>query len=114
MEKIEELNLGYLPGHIQNSFEITAEIEEEESEFGFHKLLYIEIIDRTTASKDHYGLRFNIDWAENKDRIKWLADVLSRSLAENIWNAKKNQCQKIQSAAYAFGGALGLNIQKLS
>jgi hypothetical protein len=107
----QELNLSTMPGHLQY-FDVTAEVGLEQGEYGDYSLLHIEIIDRSNANKEHYGLKFNVDWADS-DRIEWLADILSRNLAENIWNAKKNQRQYIQSAAYQFGKALGLDVRKL-
>lgn len=113
MKDIEEINLPGLPGHLQKCFEVTAEVYLKDGDYGDYKLLNIEIIDRSTVNKDHYGISFNIDWAEDAERILWLASVLSRNLAENIWAAKKNQRQDIQSAAYQFGKAIGLDVHKL-
>lgn len=113
MFDIEELNLPIMPGHLQNSFEITAVVGKESGDCADYRLLDIEIIDRSTVNKDHYGLKFNIDWIADSDQVIWLASVLSRNSAENIWNAKNNKRRDIQTTAYDFGRAIGLNIHKL-
>ena len=108
MKNAIELNLGALPDRLKRDFEVTADVTHD----GDCNILSISVVDISNPNKNHYGLRFNVDWA-NQERIEWLADVLSRDMAENIWEAKKNQRQYIQSASYKFGKAIGLDIHKL-
>ncbi len=107
MKDIRGIKLSRLPDYLLIDFKVTAEVIND----GGYNLLSIEIIDRSTPNKDYYGLTFNVDWADEY-RIEWLASVLLRNLTENIWEAKKNQRQYIQSAAYQFGKAIGLDIHK--